>query len=137
MNRKRFGIMPIIAGIAVLLFALTGCQNIVSPGEEVVLRIGQSVSIEGEDLKITFAGVSGDSRCPADAICIWAGEVTCLMEIRQDGEVFSVEFVYPGLADGFSRLTHKNHTYNFKVRPYPEIDKTIADSEYRLILTVD
>jgi hypothetical protein len=137
MNRKNLGIIPIVAGIFILSFFLTGCQSTISQGEEISLRIGQSVSIEGEDLHITFAGVSGDSRCPADAICIWAGEVTCRVEIEQDERTSFLNFVYPGSTDTYSQLLYKEHTYNFKVQPYPYSDKPIADSEYRLILTVD
>lgn len=137
MNPRWIGILLIVAGIVILLFSLSGSSSTVNPGEEVILRIGQSVSVEGEDLKVTFSGVSGDSRCPADAICIWAGEVTCLMEIKQDGEKTSTEFVYPGLTGDYSQLTYKEHTYSFKVQPYPYSDKEISDSEYRLFLIVN
>jgi hypothetical protein len=137
MNRKSFGLIPIVAGIIVLSFFLTGCQDTVNRGEEVSLRIGQCVSIEGEDLHITFAAVSGDSRCPEGAVCIWAGEVTCSMEIEQDDRTSFLDLLYPGLTDTYSELTYKNHTYTYKVEPYPETDETIAESEYRLILTVD
>jgi hypothetical protein len=137
MNGKKPGIIPLIAGIVILLLALTGCQNTASLGEEFILRIGQSVVIKGEDLKITFSAVSGDSRCPAGAECVRAGEVACLMEIEQDGEDTYTEFAYPGLTDDYSRLTYQEYNYTFKVEPYPEIDKAIAKSEYRLFLTVN
>ncbi len=138
MGRRIFSVVLLLVGIGILLFVvLPGCQNTASPGEEVTLRIGQSVAIKGEDLKITFAGVSGDSRCPADAVCVWAGEVTCLMEIKQDGGISFVDFVYPGLTGDYNQLLYNGHTYNFKVQPYPYSDKPIADSEYRLFLMVD
>jgi len=49
-----------------LLFSF-GCTNHVSEikaslGEEVELKIGQTVSIEGEQLKVKFNEVVGDSR---------------------------------------------------------------------------
>lgn len=137
MNRKSFGIIQIVAGIFILSFFLTGCQDSVSRGEEVSLAIGQTVSIKGEDLNITFAGVSSDSRCPEGAVCIWAGEVTCRVEIEQDGKIAFLNFVYSGATDSYNQLIYKNHTYKFKVQPYPKIDEAIADSEYRLFLTVD
>ena len=137
MNPRWIGILLIVAGIVILFFSLSGSSSTVNPGEEVILRIGQSVVIKGEDLKITFSEVSGDSRCPADAVCIQAGEVTCRMEIREDGQKSSTEFVYPGLTDGYSQLTYQGNTYNFKVQPYPYSDKQITDSEYRLFLIVN
>jgi hypothetical protein len=137
MNPRWIGILLIVAGIVILLFSLSGSSSTVSTGEEFILRIGQTVSVEGEDLKITFSTVSGDSRCPADAVCIQAGEVACLMKIEQDGEVTDTEFAYPGLTSEYSRLTYQEHNYSFKVEPYPYSDKQIADKEYRLFLTVD
>jgi hypothetical protein len=138
MAKRIFGIVLILAGIGIMLFiGLSGCQNTANPGEEVILRIGQSVSIEGEDLLITFAGVSGDSRCPDGAVCIWAGEVTCRVEIEQDGRTSFLDFTYPGLTDSYSELIYKDHVYTYKVQPYPAVDETISDSEYRLYLTVN
>lgn len=137
MNPRWIGILLIVAGIVILFFSLSGNSSTVNPGEEVILRIGQSVVIKGEDLKITFSEVTGDSRCPADAVCIQAGEVTCRMEIREDGQKSSTDFSYPGLTDGYSQLVYQGHTYNFKVQPYPYSDKQITDSEYRLFLIVN
>jgi hypothetical protein len=138
MIKRIFGIVLILAGIGIMIFAgLSGCHNTANPGEEFILRIGQSVSIKGEDLDITFAGVSGDSRCPNGAVCVWAGEVTCNVEIEQDETTSFLDLVYPGSTDDYSELTYEDHMYTFKVQPYPEIDETIADSEYRLLLTVD
>ena len=137
MNPRWIGILLIVAGIVILFFSLSGSSSTANPGEEFILRIGQSVVIKGEDLKITFSEVSGDNRCPADAICIQAGEVTCRMEIGEDGQKNSTEFSYPGLTDSYSQLTYQGHTYNFKVQPYPYSDKPIAGSEYRLFLIVN
>jgi hypothetical protein len=137
MCRKVFHIIPLFFGIAVLLCTLAGCQNTVNTGEEVTLRVGQSVQIEGKDLKITFVGISNDSRCPTGATCVWAGEVSCDVEIRHGGKISFVKFVYPGAADGYSQLTYKGYTYSFKVEPYPEADKAIPPGKYRLFLIVD
>ena len=34
---------------------------------------GQRTSVDGTNLTLQFTGVSSDSRCPADALCITAG----------------------------------------------------------------
>lgn len=39
--------------------------------DTVSLRIGQAVRFGS--VEITFAGVPQDSRCPSDAVCVWAG----------------------------------------------------------------
>ncbi len=137
MNVNKLGIIPLIAVIILLLFSLSGCRGAVSLGEEFTLRIGQSVSIEGEDLKITFTEISGDSRCASDVVCVWAGEVTCVMGIKEGEKISSTEFVYPGLTDNYSQLTYQERLYTFKVEPYPVSGKEISDSKYRLFLTID
>ncbi len=59
------------------LFLMTGCDEVqtspTSPLDaEFTLAPGEGRRIEGESVSVTFVGVSGDSRCPVDAICVWA-----------------------------------------------------------------
>jgi hypothetical protein len=44
------------------------------------LQPGQRVSVTGTNLAIQFTGVSHDSRCPADAMCITVGEAVAVFE---------------------------------------------------------
>jgi hypothetical protein len=41
---------------------------------------GQRTSVDGTNLTLQFTGVSSDSRCPADALCITAGEALAVFE---------------------------------------------------------
>src|SRR5687768_568053 len=41
---------------------------------EFVLAPGERAAIEGASMSVRFVEVSGDSRCPADAICILGGD---------------------------------------------------------------
>ena len=41
---------------------------------EFVLAPGTAARIDGASMTIKFNGVAGDSRCPADAICIQGGD---------------------------------------------------------------
>ena len=45
----------------------------VSIGEGFTLAIGESASIDGANLVLTFSRVVQDSRCPSDVQCVWAG----------------------------------------------------------------
>lgn len=49
------------------------------------LRVNQTATISSENLQIKFVNVTGDSRCPADVACIWAGEVTIEVNVRKNG----------------------------------------------------
>jgi hypothetical protein len=45
------------------------------------MKIGDSI-VMGE-LRLTFRSVEGDSRCPIDAICVWAGDAEIALKIEQ------------------------------------------------------
>jgi hypothetical protein len=53
-----------------------------SPGISITMTMtpGQRTSVDGTNLTLQFTGVSSDSRCPADALCITAGEALAVFE---------------------------------------------------------
>lgn len=42
--------------------------------------------IAGDDLKLCFDAVVSDSRCPANAMCIWQGTATAKFSFTKNGE---------------------------------------------------
>jgi len=105
-------------------------------GQEFSLRIGQTAQIENEPLAIRFNGVAGDSRCPRNVTCVWAGEVKCDVTVTYQGISSNITLTQPGLTEPPSE-TYKGYKLIFSVQPYPETPKQISTSEYRLILTVE
>lgn len=82
---------PYIGVAIVLSFLLTACgggPGMVTArlGEEFRLKGGQSATIEGEGLTITFSGVAEDSRCPVGVECFWAGRVIVVLDVDKDGQ---------------------------------------------------
>jgi len=53
----------------------------VSLGQEFRLGVGQQATFSDAPLDIIFHRVTGDSRCPRDATCIWQGEASAEIEI--------------------------------------------------------
>ncbi|MBP7776307.1 MAG: hypothetical protein KA371_04210 [Acidobacteria bacterium] len=53
-------------------------------GQEAVttLRIGESFTAPGTRTVVTVENVSDDSRCPADADCVWAGDATVTLRVQ-------------------------------------------------------
>ena len=118
---------------------MTACseKSPVSPSplnREVTLAPGQSASIAEAALTLRFEGVSGDSRCPANAFCIQGGDALVQIEVipssgaRQD-------YV---LHTGDSRpVSHGDITISLvELSPYP-FGTPIAAGDYRarLLLT--
>jgi len=108
----------------------------VSLGDSFSLAVGQSASIDGEDLAIKFVDVTADSRCPLGVECIWQGEVACLVEITHSGTGREEVLTYPGLTQEPSKAQFGSYQFTFSVGPYPEAGEEIEKSEYRLNLLV-
>jgi len=73
------------SGCAVLLLAMAIACSPSGPtarlDENFVLAPGETARVTGADVSIRFAGVQGDSRCPADAICIQGGDAIVRVEV--------------------------------------------------------
>jgi len=50
-------------------------------GRAFSMKIGESITVG--DLRLTFRSVEGDSRCPIDAVCVWAGDGEIALKIEQ------------------------------------------------------
>ena len=103
----------------------------------VMLKVGQSVFVTSESLKIGFSEVSGDSRCPMNAYCFWPGigEVNLwLLKPAMD-----TVFVTVGIIGTTSALDERDHvpadTLGYRIAlmglsPYPQSFDPIDQSEY-------
>jgi hypothetical protein len=123
------------------LIATTACASEVddetfSLGDSFTLAVGQSASIDGEDLVIKFIDVIAESRCPSGVECIWQGEVSCLVEITYSRAGQEKVLTYPGLTQEPAEAQFGPYQFTFTVDPYPEAGKEIKKSEYRLNLLV-
>ncbi len=104
--------------------------------EEFALAIGQRASITGEDLEIKFKDVTGDSRCPSDVTCVWAGEVTCSVEVKKAGSSTQMTFTQSGLTSDYAKTTFQDYEFAFKVTPYPMSGTSITKDQYLLYLII-
>jgi hypothetical protein len=105
-------------------------------GQEFSLDIGQSASIAGDELDLRFLEVLNDSRCPEGAVCIWAGEATCLVEITYAGYLYREELTQPGLSEPFT-TEFQEYEITFDLLPYPQEGEQIQNKDYRLQLLVN
>lgn len=140
-RNKNFQVIIIALAIILPAPVLSACakapKNEAPPGQEFTLSIGQSAVISSENITIKFADVTSDSRCPQNVTCIRAGEVSCTVEITRPGvSLLKLELTQPGLTSQLSTQGFDGHTIAFRVEPYPTAGKTIARSDYQLVMTV-
>ena len=137
MEKFRFGLLAVL----LLSVFLAGCgggaeEVVANPGQEVSLSIGQSVSIQGEGLKLKFLEVVNDSRCAKNVVCVWQGQASCLVEITYMELLHRLTLTQPGLTDEPSQLDFREYVIEFALAPYPVAGKEIGRDEYRLQLVV-
>jgi hypothetical protein len=126
--------------LPIILFSLPGCTGnqagvTVGVGETFTIGVGQSARINGEDIVITFDGVIGDSRCPRNVTCVWAGVASCRVTIIHKGVNYSLALNQPGLTEQ-AKESFIDYTLNYSLDPYPIAGKEISPRDYRLTMTV-
>ena len=98
------------------------------------LRAGESALVPG-GLKVTFDRVVSDSRCPIDAICVWAGEAVIALKLSRG---FAAPVEREVRADSASpEISHLE--YKIKVvalSPYPRSNRKTPSEEFLATFTV-
>lgn len=64
---------------------LRGAAQAARVGREFKVRAGRTVTLGGENLRLRFASVAEDSRCPEGVNCVWAGNAEVLIEVGAKG----------------------------------------------------
>jgi hypothetical protein len=126
--------------LPVLLLGFAGCSSNkpaekASLQEEFTIVVGQSITVEGEDMVVTFDKVIGDSRCPKGVQCIWAGEVSIQVTIVYKGTAYPMALIQSG-ANEQATAAFQGYTLTFKVSPYPDSKAKVEFKDYELIMTV-
>ena len=136
---RKTSLPVILIGLLMLLAPLIGCAGgtlKASLGKPVIVLVGQTVDIEGEQLAIRFNGVTGDSRCPNGVTCVWAGEVSCDVTVTYQGSSSDITLTQPG-GVAPAKTIFKDYRLTFSVDPYPQAGRKIYPSGYILNLTVE
>ena len=121
------------------LVIVTGCgASVAGPTNPIdrsfILGVGEATSISGTGLLVEFTGVTGDSRCPADAICIQGGDA--IVHIRVTGVGSASYELHTGDA---SRATAAHGRYRISLvnlQPFPFSSGPINPDDYRATFIV-
>ena len=132
----RFGILLI------LVLFVAGCTS-ERPGAptgpldvQLVVGAGETADVQGASIRIRFQGVMGDSRCPADAVCIQGGDALVRIDVLPTGSAGpSVTY---DLHTGSERpVKHGDLTIALvQLIPYPFSSRPISPAEYRATLRI-
>jgi hypothetical protein len=129
---------------ALVALALTACRTAgdrdtpSTPGtptsREVRLAPGESAQVDS--VRITFEGVSADSRCPIDVQCFWEGDAAVVVKASEPArEAAALELHTSG------RFPREGTYGRYRVRlvsltPQPREGEAVPASDYRATLLV-
>ena len=107
------------------LGAMQSCASadviVAQPGVAFALPVGQPAALRGSATRLTFNQVREDSRCPANAMCVWAGDAKIEVRISRNGGPLETNVM------SISRPNNELRTGNLHIRfvglaPYPGTD---------------
>lgn len=102
--------------------------------EPFVLAPGESARIEDTSIGLRFDSVLGDSRCPADAICVWGGDAIVRIEVVPQRGGRRQYDLHTG---DLRPAQHGDLTIALvQLEPYPFSSRPIQPNDYRATLRV-
>jgi hypothetical protein len=134
--------------VVLLGLALTSCQvdeparadvPEFSLNEAFTLSGGQDGLIPSERLRIRFADVMEDSRCPTQVECFWTGQARIAVSVQPDGSgSTTVEFnTNPAPGQTVKEATAGQYSIELQsLDPYPQTPDPISFEDYRATLVV-
>jgi len=97
------------------------------------LAPGQSVAVPDSGIQLRFDSVTGDTRCPADALCVQGGDAIATIAVIDDGAVSAYD-LHTGHPEP---VRHGPLSIALvELAPYPFSSRRIEPDEYRLTLRV-
>jgi hypothetical protein len=120
--------------------ALAGCGSDsvtkATLGEAAVLRVGQSVEVPSEALRLGVSAVPEDSRCPEGFVCVWAGVATVVVWVEKGSQQRQELLLSTGKFAGHSSLAEYLGYEIELIQVEPPKSGTIQQSDYRVTLVV-
>ena len=130
------------AALLICLLCVTGCDEkspvgpSVSLNERFTLAAGEVAEIDGTNLRIQFVRVTGDSRCPADAVCIQGGDAIVHVRASERGDTVADLELHTGDSSRAAAMYRSFRIELLELQPYPFSSRTIAPDDYRATLNV-
>ena len=105
--------------------------------EEFTLAPGQTATVKDAQVRVTFERVSEDSRCPTDVTCIWEGDATVVLRIKETADEVTREVHTQGDAPRSRKAPAGDYVVTLvRLDPMPRSTAPIEASAYRATLLI-
>jgi len=100
------------------------------------VKINVEATIPERSLSLKVVDVLEDSRCPADAICVWAGQIKLEIEITDNQVTTTKEIIYRAGKD--TSLEFGDYIFSLnQVTPDNQIDEVIELNDYTFTFFIE
>ncbi len=135
------GRAPRLLGASLVLagaVALAGCTsvNLVQPDGTFTLQVGDRAKVSNGDLVVHFVAVPQDSRCPVDAVCVWAGDAVVRLDLTSSGWTRQRD-LHTNSSVGSVSVEHDGHVVELiDLTPAPRAGQAIGQGDYTARLRI-
>jgi hypothetical protein len=123
--------------VSLAVAACTSTRTVTEPvvysrteaADSVRIRVGETIAVE--DLRIRFDAVQSDSRCPSDAVCVWAGDALVSLVVERAATPSSA--ISLKLHTGIDPRSGEAHGFKVELlvlTPYPSVASPIKPDAY-------
>lgn len=102
----------------------------------VTLRVGASTTPPKTTTAVTFVGVSDDSRCPAGARCVWAGDATVTLRLQPAGGEARPLVLHSARAEQRTGEAAGLRITLERLEPSPRVDQPLDPAGYTVGLAI-
>ncbi|MDX1278064.1 hypothetical protein [Oceanihabitans sediminis] len=135
---------PILFFVAIIFSSFSFAQDTTSvkrvEAPIIVSKLYLGEAMLFEDLEVRFVEVVEDSRCPKNVNCIWAGEVTILVEVYRDSKKIAERKLTISPTNSMENLlgnifaSEEISISGINIMPYPVAGQKPAKEDYYLQL---
>lgn len=128
--------------VIILLFLMGSCKKDQDPAgselnQELTLKTGDVRNLNPNNLSIKVLNI-GDSRCPTGVVCVWQGEATVTLEVKENSSFD--EAIGTLILSTFHQPVDTVSGYIFRlidVLPYPVYGVEVPEKDKKVVLKID
>ncbi len=130
--------LPTRLAVVLLALAAAACSSPsgVALDRSMAVPIHDRSAVSGAPFAVRFAGVPQDSRCPAGAMCIWAGDAAVQVDLVAPGDSVRATLHTNPSVGAASVAFHDYLVELVRLDPWPEVGRTIDPGAYVATLRV-
>ncbi len=138
---KKLSLIPVLIVILALLWncgddELTGTGKLLKMASDTIeVAYGDTVYAPGGYDRITFDSLLQESRCPTGVVCVWEGNGSIQMSLLTESK--KATFILNTHPDFTNDTTTVGYYISLvELNPYPNIDSTYTEKDYRAVILV-